>query len=730
MRKVLIGIISLAITASTSSFAKDFGTSPMKNVLHSPITNIYQGNVYLSSQQQINDFGNHGYTAINGNLTISGSDIYSLGPLASIESINNLLIQYTALTDIVGLNSLQNVNGLNINDNFGLINISGMSSLTAINSDCQIYGNGELASLSGFSSVLTIGGLLSISDNSLLTIDGFRALQSINGKCQIENENPYTIFGFNNLTLIGESLEIKNCIMSSASNCFPAITSIADHLTLSECSGQIDSFNNLTNVGSIIIDSNIITTLLGFNALQNVTDLSIVNNPNLGAINAFSNLLHIGGKLDLKTNPLLTTIDGFDHTADIGGEVIIAYNAIDFSNGVFPALSLVGGNLHLDSNSSNTVMDSFNNLLQVNGYLFFSCSSIDIAGFDVLLNIGDDFSFSGGSTKYISGFPNLLSVGGRFTISSTANLESVSGIINLATVTKLVSINHNDALTSLSGFPHLTTIGDEMRINNNLLLPSLNNKFNALLSVPNGILIEMNPVLQQIDDFNLLVNTSGIVIQSNYKLSYLSGFNSVVQINSLRFGTCPLLPTINGFSNLSTITNFLTIQGLSVLVNINGLQNLSNVKNISIYNNANLSSLSHLENIDNIDYISILQNAHLSMCSTSAICAHLSDNGISNIQFNANGCNSSTDILSHCNLAITEFDISDLKLSPNPTEGIIYFDQIVYIKEINVYNNLGQKLGQIQPKNGNVDLSAFDKGLYYLNFITLNKSYFYKILKI
>ena len=109
----------------------------------------YTDNVVFTTQAQLNSWPVC-YTKINGNLSISGNGITSLGPLAN-------------LTQVTGYVSIQSTS---------LPNLSGLNNVTAIGGYLLIKSNksgGGLTSLNGLQGLVTIGGYLQVSDNSKLT---------------------------------------------------------------------------------------------------------------------------------------------------------------------------------------------------------------------------------------------------------------------------------------------------------------------------------------------------------------------------------------------------------------------------------------------------------------------------------------------------------------------------------------------------------------------------------
>ena len=76
-----------------------------------------------------------------------------------------------------------------------------------------------------------------------------------------------------------------------------------------------------------------------------------------------------------------------------------------------------------------------------------------------------------------------------------------------------------------------------------------------------------------------------------------------------------------------------------------------------------------------------------------------------------------------CNIKTNNFEIY-----PNPTDGILYINNITKLKNIEILNSLGQVVVSetIDNNKNSIDLSKLSNGLYFLKAVVLN----YKIIKI
>ena len=121
---------------------------------------IFQGNITLVNQQEVNDFGANGYTTIDGYLQIGfseqASNVNNLEALSSLRSISYMRIMNTLLNDLNELSNLYDINTLEIRFNNSLKNIDGLSNISDINS-ISILDNEILSDFCGISNIVNNG---------------------------------------------------------------------------------------------------------------------------------------------------------------------------------------------------------------------------------------------------------------------------------------------------------------------------------------------------------------------------------------------------------------------------------------------------------------------------------------------------------------------------------------------------------------------------------------------
>ena len=129
------------------------------------------GSVYLTSQQEVNDFAvNYPNCTTLQYLEIFGSSVIDLTPLNNLTSItNSLYIHDTSLIDLTGLNNLTSLGeDLRLHSNLSLTSLAGLENLSSIAGAIDLAYNYQLTSLSVLSNINTLGAL-GLTENDILT---------------------------------------------------------------------------------------------------------------------------------------------------------------------------------------------------------------------------------------------------------------------------------------------------------------------------------------------------------------------------------------------------------------------------------------------------------------------------------------------------------------------------------------------------------------------------------
>jgi hypothetical protein len=243
----------------------------------------------FANQQQLDNFKiqNPGCTTISGDVIISGSDI---------------------------------------------ANLNGLSNITKINGNVQIFSNAALTTMTGLGALTDITGRLTINNNpALLNVDGLGALININDGINVEwNESLTNLSGLQSLSYVGTYLRVVYNATLTSVEAFNKITSVTDFLSVgaNPMLESLSGLRNITTANSVSIALNDkLKNLDGLKSLTSVTGyLYIGNNPMLANLQGLNKLKSIGYYLNIINNGSLTSLAGLDVLED-ASQVQIQYNA-------------------------------------------------------------------------------------------------------------------------------------------------------------------------------------------------------------------------------------------------------------------------------------------------------------------------------------------------------------------------------------------------------------------
>lgn len=340
--------------------------------------------------------------------------------------------------------------------------------------------------------------------------------------------------------------------------------------------------------------------------------------------------------------------------------------------------------------TTQTQIDSFQinnpNCTEIEGDVTINGSEIaNLNGLNVLTSIGGTLNLTDNfDLTNLSGLEGLINIGGDLIFYFNSGLTSITGLSNLSSLGGDFSMSYSESLINLSGLEGLTTIG------------------------------------------------GGLYLGRNYSLSSLSGLGNLTSIggNFQLFQNQPLT-NLTGLEGLASIYGGLSISGHSDLQNLSGLDNVTAINGHltigghPVYGNGSLTSIVSLENIDagTITGITIYNNPILSNCHIQSICDFLSvPNDSVEIHDNASGCNSILEVEEVCeSIDIQEnMQIIEVSIHPNPATKEIFVttNNGNTIKEINIYNQVGQWLIHENQSTNRIDVSSLTQGLYVIEVFT------------
>jgi hypothetical protein len=118
---------------------------------------------------------------------------------------------------------------------------------------------------------------------------------------------------------------------------------------------------------------------------------------------------------------------------------------------------------------------NYPNCTQIEGYVIIDGSEItNLNGLSALTSIADYLNIKDNdSLSSLTGFDNLIFIGGYLSIYRNPVLTNLIGLGNLDSIADDLAIGYNNALTSLSGLNNLIFIGGYLWVDNNGTLPCL-----------------------------------------------------------------------------------------------------------------------------------------------------------------------------------------------------------------------------------------------------------------
>jgi hypothetical protein len=264
------------------------------------------------------------------------------------EQIDSFPINFPGCIQIMG--DVKIKKGLNET----ITNLKGLSQITFIAGNLNVWNNDSLTSLKGLDNLTVVYGNFLVHGNSaLLSLNGLEKLDSINGDFGIiNNESLTSLNGLDNLTSLDSNLVVIN------NNSLTSLRGV----------------ENLTSVGGwLSVKEN--TYLTSLDGLDNLTSISgyleIENNASLGNLNSLKNLTSIGGYLKVQHNASLTSLSGLDSVVYLGGDMDVYNNPSLMSLDELENLNPAGEKIKKNRKSANYKIwvTSMDNSKKYRGYL-------------------------------------------------------------------------------------------------------------------------------------------------------------------------------------------------------------------------------------------------------------------------------------------------------------------------------------------------------------------------
>ena len=481
-------------------------------------TNVSTGqSVTFQSQADIDGF-DQGMTMINGDLSIRGTDVSDLSPLANITTVNGHVVIYMC-------GELENLNGLH--------------GITTINQNLRIEANAKLDKLTGLANLDFLGGSLLVLQNpSLTSIAGLTSLNTING-----------------------GIEINTCEILMSLSGFPTMVTVLEQDLIidgNEILKDISALQNLTKVGrdlDVSVNENL-QTLEGLSGIIEVGEnLFVFANNSLESISGFTNLKTVGGEVAISSNPKLKSLEGLNQlkAIDIGliidnneslkslnglrsVEVVGTYleisrnDSLGSINGLKGLKEVIDGDLSVHDNEALRNLDGFDSLLSINGGLSIS-NNVNLENLDgfskVTLVSGELYIAENHKIQNLLGLSNVSGTVDQLAIINNSSLKNIDGLSKISTVFGSLEIIDNDSMLTIDGLQEINFVGGDMSIWNNELIESIDG-LSKLNSVGWGLSIIENPRLRNLNGLSNVNKTGDLEVLRNQKLTNCCGIQELL----------------------------------------------------------------------------------------------------------------------------------------------------------------------------------------------------------
>jgi hypothetical protein len=372
---------------ATNSKGTSYGNELTFTTQETP-TFVYDGSISLTTQEEIDAFGSHGYVRITGNMGIGSTDdsITSLAALKDLTIIDGWVWigSSISLESLEGLENLTSIGeNLTIMSNEGLTSLKGLDGLQEIGSYLDIDTNPSLKNLNGLESLTKVDRWLAVDNNETLeNIDGLSGIESLYGLYIQENPVLNNINGLSNLTSVSNNVNIvENTSITNLDGLSNLQTAGSVRISYNDNLTNIEALNKLETLdsGLEILYNPVLTSLNGLhNIVQIRTGNRIIGNPALTDLSGLNNLTQMNGYFHILENSALTSLEGLNNLEHIEQDLVIADNALLAEVDALGALTTLNRDLQVNDNASLTdfcglkplIDNGFSNSFEITGNAF------------------------------------------------------------------------------------------------------------------------------------------------------------------------------------------------------------------------------------------------------------------------------------------------------------------------------------------------------------------------
>ena len=431
-----------------------------------------------------------------------------------------------------------------------------------------------------------IDGWLTITGEDIINLDSLGEIEIFNGGISLNNTNLKNLFPINN----------------------------------------VDSITGLFS----IINNEMLESLLGFDNVISLTNISIRSNSKLKEINAFQNLTNVTHDLIITDNPELETIQTCENLRSCRS-------------------------LRIEDNINLLTLTGFNLLESINGIL------------RLVRNI---------NLKKMNIAASLKHVEAEMWIRYNKNLDTLIGFDHLEYCRHLSLIGN--------GFRHLNHFNKlkeaEIWISEHLYLRSI--QCCDALEKSKSVIFHPNIGLKSIDGFKNVQTIDSLLIWGGSldSLITIKGFEQLKEVRVFSLVFMRGLSEFTAFKNLERVSRLTISEAFTGNQNFENFSKLKHVEELNL--NAFHSEFTDLHGFRNIDYtkikdIKITKMTRDIVCHVEPICRYLEE-GVGPYLISGNwkaGCRNKEEILELCAVSTEDMISADgISIYPNPAEGRFAID--------------------------------------------------------
>ena len=694
--------ITLKSQAEVDAFATTYGTcdtTPYGLTIDSNtiaqvdgLSNLVtiKGDLKLFSSQLANISGLSNLTTIEGDLRIGdgseGTALTNLDALSKVTSLGGLvLLGNDQLEDIDGLSQVTTIAGdvqigssSTASANDRLIQLDGLSGITSIGGDFYLQYNPSIADLNGLLALETVGGKLVVQGNAALgACEGIAPLLGYDGS---ESGGASGVGGTQTIVSGNragcDSIEEVLASYSGQVLTRPSYCAASSTITLIS-QDDVDGF--VTTYGDcdatpygLTIDSNTITQVNGLSNLVTIKgDLKLYSSQ-LSDISGLSNLTTIEGDLrvgDGSEGTALTNLDALSNVTTLGGLWLFGNDQLENIDGLSQVTTitgdvLIGSSSTAQANDRLVQLDGLSGVTSIGGdfYLQYNPSIADLNGLLALETVGGKLVIQGNAALgACEGIAPLLGYDG----SESGGASGVGGTQTIVSGNRAGCNSVEEVLASYSGQvltrPGYCAASDSVTVSSQSAIDEFDSTYGPCQVLVADLIVQGDEVAN-LDGLASITEIRGSLSLLSPNLADIEGLSALRDVDgSLLIGGRSSSDAVGlEVSDLSPLNTLETVGGdLSIyqtaLSSIAVFSTLTHLKgDLSVAQNANLTSIAGFSNLERVDGALKLQNnTALSDCTPLALLLGGEDgaqdavSGSIAISGNGEGCSSVAEILSN-----------------------------------------------------------------------------------